>query len=594
MKKMFVLMVAALMVFAGWAAAADCDNGEICVNQSVTINVSMIDLNTSSTTVVFSVVTYNFSNAVQGPSVNATSCELYIALNLSGVEMVINQTNSSPQVHDTTHVVFTFLLGNVTVGALDESSKNFPYNVTANCTFTDQTLPINVSNSTDLIVDTTAPAITLTALNHTDVVTANYTTTSSASAIGFNASEAKIFFTVVDTGSNVSNCSVWFSSVNTTYSNSESLDANEEGFSPIVAETSNTTYLTTQDNAVGTAASIAEATHQVIVQCTDYAGNYANSTNWSYVVANGTVPVNVSLDSPADNEGYTTAAPVAFKFTPFNPFIANCTLNISHWNRSFAGNTTTSSATAGLTLANETQSTIWAGVAAVGTYNWSFQCMDLGGHNFLNDSQRAITFSAAGGSSSDDSSTYIPTSISAVCGDVGGQFTNDAHSTWVCGTVEETNVTEPVTPVEPITPTEPVTPPVEPEPVVSLDQALVNAETAITAAEAAGADVTEARTRLQEARDQVAMGEYGLALELANQAKNLADTALAAVTPEPITPPVTEPEPVTPPVEEPEPTAPVEPAPEPAEEPGGFDWTWVLVVIVVLAAIAYYMTRKRY
>gem|GEM_PF-5170075 len=115
-------------------------------------------------------------------------------------------------------------------------------------------------------------------------------------------------------------------------------------------------------------------------------------------------------------------------------------------------------------------------------------------------------------------------------------------------------------------------------------QAIYEAEQAIDAAEKDGKDASEARTYLVQAEQAYASGNYQEAVDAANEAKTLAQHAIApAAAP-------TEPEPGAAVVSEP--TVPAEPAAAPATEEG-FPWIWAILGVAIIAGLAYWFFTKK-
>ncbi|MDO8339423.1 MAG: hypothetical protein Q7T16_02085, partial [Candidatus Burarchaeum sp.] len=294
MNKLLVFVFAVMMAFAGVPAAADCATmGEICQNQSVffgraivapfaqqhaytidTLNLTPYSLNSNSSIILN--VTVNNRTSVLGfglgaASINVTACTLSLGANATSsmtAGNLINLTNSSPQAVSATQAQFTFLVANSTYGALAEKGRFNPYNVTVNCSITNGTSTFNMTNMTYLVVDITAPAITLNNPAQVNVNNTNGT--------------RNFWFTTLDSGANKSNCSLFVAITNTTYSRGASFTLASNSS----ANLSDATNLSLVFHSISSDINTNESVINWLVQCADFAGNYANSSNRTYIVDN--------------------------------------------------------------------------------------------------------------------------------------------------------------------------------------------------------------------------------------------------------------------------------------------------------------------
>ncbi|MCK4713974.1 MAG: hypothetical protein KAT35_00235, partial [Candidatus Aenigmarchaeota archaeon] len=342
-------------------------------------------------------------------------------------DAIINLTNSSPESISTTQQGFTFVLANSTYGVLAERGKNAPYNMTINCTFTNGTTAntFNVTNSTNFTIDWTVPSVSLV---------------SPAQLLVNNTNGTLLYrFTVVDLGTNASNCTVFLGWTNTTYSLAPSFTMAENITSPVLGDRANATYITTQTTSLlitgattGATPNQADATHYWKVRCYDYAGNYADSANRSYIIDNST-PAYVTLVGPANNTAYRASQTVAFQWNVSDAFLKNCSVMMSYGaagagnfelnktvthSEDFVGNDGNWNATI---LFNHTAGTNQmfinlGGNSPTTMMNWTVTCYDLWGHNTTNHTWFYIPVSneTGGGGVSGGSGLGTAPEISAV------------------------------------------------------------------------------------------------------------------------------------------------------------------------------------
>jgi len=637
-------MVAALMAFMGLAVADPAM--ALAFGTNPTKNLYNTSTNTSGG-IVINVTFLNTTPAGDAFARNVTHCFVFLGLNSTAPNNVINYTNSSGLTIGSA-TTFTFLLANGT--ALSEAGKNAPYNLTVRCNYTNSSGTYDITNTTNMTVDWTAPSVTLNS-------PANL-------LINYSNGSIKYSFTVVDLGTNVSNCTLYYGSTNTTQSNRPSITYAENLSSVIGVGHGNETYLTTQLTDLMLPYNIPDSVNIWNVSCRDYAGNEGQGTNFSYIVDNSTITY-VALVAPASNQTLTATSTQWFQFQALDAFLTNCSIMYAY------------SGTAGVYIANYTGSESqeeWTGSGWNTTYlyngstntfrhylggntpvtfvNWTINCRDLGGHNLTNSStpwnftlsndtgagsvgggglNPAPDISVVPGCAGEETSVTVSgiktqatltvlrlvtgqpselvhtevmssdgtfSFVAPYTGDyvvrssaTGQRGAEESFSITCTAGEEETGGEEEigggVPPAEEEEEEEEAVPEEEEEEVEEEEEtAMVVAQTAlddvtaaVLAASAAGKDTSEAQAKLDEAMDAYEAGDYELALTLANEAKSLAENA-----------PAMEEEPVE--EEEPAMEEPSEEEEEPAA--GGFDWTWVIVVIVILAAVAYFLTRKRY
>jgi len=373
--------------------------------------------------------------------------------------------------------------------------------------------------------------------------------------------------------------------------------------------------------------------HTWYVNCTDQANNTnISETRWFII----DLPPTVALNAPADGARIVSGSPVnaTFNFTPSddNSTTLNCTFYLDG-----AANQTFGSAANGTPVAlNATLS--------VTSHTWYVRCTDGAGstgtsptYNILvsqtagvstsggGEELKRFTLSASSSCPGDLADVYAYTSGGPLAGAtvrvvlydpyeglVGQNSTDSSGHVHIglpsAGTYEVTalkpgyanpsmvsfaftpcarapgqNVTLP--PPQPggnATPPTNVTQPPANQTMGQAQQAITDAGSAISDAAAAGKDVSGARSKLADAQSAFDAGNYQQALELANEAKQLALNAAAP--PPAVKPPVA-------PTPTPTPTTPA---------PAGFDWMPVIilvvlgVVIIAVAAGAYMLfgTKK--
>ena len=628
--KMFVLMLAAMMVFAGVAAA---EGPSIIWGANP---VKELYNSSANTSILFNITFLNITAGLVGQAgqTNVSSCTLYLSeTNVPPVTAsIVNTTNSSGlALAVTAGTSFNFMIANSTVGAIAERNPTNAYNVTVNCSWVNGSGTFNTTNTTNFTIDITAPVVTLV---------------SPAALLVNNTNGSLLYrFTVVDSGTNASNCSIYLGWTNTTYSLAPSFDIATNLTSPPLGQRANITYLTTATNSLFIPLATPnqkDATHNWLVECADYAGNYANSSNQSYIIDNST-PAYVTLVGPTNNTGYKSSQTVLFQWNVSDAYLKNCSVlfNYTSLVGGFVINKTVTHSEDYINSGGNWNATILFNIStnqmylnlggnSADTYrNWSVTCYDLWGHNTTNHTYYYIPVtndtsgaSSGGGSSSSEApninvqpgcagekttvtvtgiktqatvnvfrvvagqpSQLIHTEVMSTDGSFDvvlpskgdylvevsavGQKSASVSFSVTCGAEEGAPPTTP-----------PVTPPTTPPAITAManaQDALDEAAEAIADAKAEGKDTSAAEAKLAEAQAAYDAGNYELALTLANEAEALARSA----------PAMTE-EGEEAMAEEPEAEKPAAPA------AGGFDWTWVIVVLVVLAVVAYFLTRKKY